>query len=107
MRSAIIFSILSLGFSTLISAEFATPSTDSQAFRSAWYDRGAEISRYTIEQMRYGKARTGEAVLIYVTEPIDTVQHVKSDNPRAATSTPGFKLNRQTWFRTGIYPMPP
>lgn len=94
--------LILLGTPALLPA--ATGGVDEQAFRHQWYDQGAEITRYALEQARYGEVREGDAVLVYVTEPFDTEQHVKSDDPEAATAVPAFKLNHTRKFLTGIYP---
>lgn len=73
-------------------------------FRQQWYDQGAEITRYTLQQSRYGELREGNAVLIYVTEPFDTHAQVKSDNPNAPAAVPVLKLNATRNFLTGVYP---
>jgi hypothetical protein len=74
------------------------------AVQSYWFHQGAEITSYDLLQARYGEQHQGEAVLVYVTEPIDVVEQVKSDNPRARNAVPGFKLNATRHFLTGIYP---
>ena len=66
----------------------AAERSQEESFRAQWYDRGAEITRYDLSQARYGESRAGHAVLIYVTEPVDTVAQVKSDNARATTAVP-------------------
>ena len=87
--------------STLAAAETRHQTPE---FEPYWYHQGAEITSYDLVQARYGDHHQGEAVLIYVTEPIDTVQHVKSDNAQAKTAVPGLKLNSTRTFLTGIYP---
>ena len=106
--------VLSTGLSASLSAsesavdpDHAQPSLRSEdpAIRAYWYDQGAEISSYDLNQSRYGQQHQGHAVMIYVTEPIDTVGQVKSDNPNAETTIPGLKLNATRRFLTGIYPL--
>ena len=75
-----------------------------EAFRRYWYDQGAELTRYRLEQARYGERRQGEAVLIYVTEPFDVQGQVKSDDAAASTAQPALKLNLNRSFLTGVYP---
>ena len=42
---------------------------EDKDFNSYWYNYGAEISRFELEQGRYGEIRPGHVVLIFVTEP--------------------------------------
>lgn len=72
-------------------------------FNQYWYKEGAEISRYSLQQARYGEIRKGDAVLIFVTEPFDTLKQVKADK-RTPQSIPVLKLNLTKNFNTGIYP---
>lgn len=74
------------------------------SFDAYWYPHGAELSRYDLQQVRYGHMHPGHAVLIFVTEPLDPVGQVKSDRPDAPGAVPGFKLNLTRSFNTGIYP---
>ncbi|MGJ8685512.1 MAG: septum formation inhibitor Maf [Nonlabens sp.] len=75
----------------------------SQEFKDYWYGGKAEISSYELSQSRYGEMRDGKAVLIFVTEPFDTIDEVKADNPDEM-SRPVMKLNATRDFNTGIYP---
>lgn len=75
----------------------------NQQFKDYWYAGKAEITSYQLDQARYGEIRTGNAVLIYVTEPFLADQQVKADqnNP---TNINVLKLNATKNFNTGIYP---
>ena len=75
-----------------------------QSFNSYWYDHGAEVTRYALKQARYGQIHSGEAVLIFVTEPFLTDKQVKADDPSAAAAVPILKLNFTKKFPTGVYP---
>jgi len=77
---------------------------DEETFRRQWYERGAEITRYRLEQSRYGEVRDGDAVLVFVTEPFDPEAQVKADDPDQADAVPVLKLNHTRKFLTGIYP---
>ncbi len=79
------------------------PQPLSQDFKDYWYSGQAEISSYTLEQYRYGEKRTGDAVLVFVTEPFLKDKQVKADrnNP---DNIPILKLNTTKNFITGIYP---
>jgi hypothetical protein len=74
-------------------------------FEAFWRDGKAEVDGYRLTVQRYGAARTGRAVLIYVTEPFSASRHVKVDDPmRAPADTfEAFKLNLVRRFQTGIY----
>lgn len=74
------------------------------AFKQYWYDQGAEMTSYQVQQQRYGEERAAEAIFIFVTEPFHQQQQVKSDNPNDAEAIPVLKLNRLRSFQTGIYP---
>jgi hypothetical protein len=73
-------------------------------FHSYWYNHGAEITRFELEQSRYGEIRPGHAILIFVTEPFRPDIHVKSDYEASREkSIPILKLNFIKRFNTGIY----
>ena len=76
----------------------------SQQFKDYWYTGKAELTRYELEQARYGEIRDGDAVLIFVTEDFDKdkqVKHESGDNQQAISV---LKLNLTKNFVTGIYP---
>jgi len=72
-------------------------------FRQYWYPHGAEISRFRLQQYRYGEIHEGDAVLIYVTETMNPDLQVKADRP-GPEDIPVLKLNHVRKFFTGIYP---
>lgn len=72
-------------------------------FRDYWYSRGAEISRFSLEQVRYGEIHKGDAVLVFVTEEMNPDVQIKADMPRP-DNVPILKLNFVRKFFTGIYP---
>jgi hypothetical protein len=76
--------------------------TDDE-FRDYWYNRGAEISRFTLQQARYGEIHGGDAVLVFVTEPMNPAIQIKADE-RRPENIPILKLNATRKFFTGIYP---
>lgn len=77
----------------------------SDNFEDYWYNYGAEITRYRLEQARYGEIHQGDAVLIFVTEPFLPNKQVKADNPESHSQiVPILKLNFTKKFYTGIYP---
>ena len=72
-------------------------------FQDYWYNHGAEISRFTLQQMRYGEIHQGDAVLVFVTEEINPALQVKADYA-GPENVPILKLNAVRKFYTGIYP---
>jgi hypothetical protein len=74
-------------------------------FAAQWNDWKAELSGYRLTQPRYGQARAGHAVMIWVTEPFSKSKHVKLDKPEAAGAdrVEVMKLNLVRRFRTGVY----
>lgn len=77
----------------------------SEAFKEYWYSGKAELTRYRLEQARYGEIHPGEAVLIFVTEdflPDKQVKHEIGERPADALSV--LKLNFTRHFFTGVYP---
>ena len=87
-------------FLALNLAPAATPEV-----RAHWHDGKAELAGYRLTQPRYGQARSGTAVLIYVTEPFSESDRVKAENPGrpAADVFDVFKLNSVKDFQTGVY----
>jgi|APSaa5957512622_1039677.scaffolds.fasta_scaffold90062_1 hypothetical protein len=79
------------------------PKTSSKQFDDYWYPRGAEISKFSLEQSRYGEIHSGDAVQIFVTEPLNPNLQVKADNKRPG-NIPILKLNFTRKFFTGVYP---
>ena len=77
--------------------------TLSKAFKKYWFAGDAEISSYTLTQSRYGELRSGDAVLIYVTEDFLPNTQVKANNSGENTIKV-LKLNATKNFKTGIYP---
>ncbi len=75
----------------------------SNEFKSYWFDGTAELASYQLTQMRYGEARQGSAVLIFVKEPFLKEEQVKANSPSKA-SVDVLKLNYTKKFNTGIYP---
>ncbi len=74
-------------------------------FTKYWYNGKAEINSFNLKQARYGEIRSGEAVLIFVTEDFSNKKLVKLDEPGKSTDeTPVLKLNFTKQFTTGIYP---
>ncbi|WP_194974017.1 hypothetical protein [Aquiflexum lacus] len=105
MRIIIVF----LSFSILLLASCSRPQReeiDFDAWGKYWFQGTAEISSFDLEQYRYGEPRTGEAVLIFVTEEFSRKNHVKLDQAENAGSDKisVIKMNQTRDFVTGIYP---
>jgi hypothetical protein len=75
----------------------------SREFKDYWYAGEAEITSYKLQQARYGEARDGESVLIFVTEPFLPNVQVKADASHS-DNIPVLKLNATKNYLTGIYP---
>ena len=74
-------------------------------FESHWQDGKAELDGYRYTVTRYGHARAGTAVMVYVTEPFSEAKRVKVDHPTPGSSdvVEALKLNFIRDFQTGIY----
>lgn len=78
---------------------------DNEAFGNYWYQGKAELTRYELQQARYGEIHNGEAVLIFVTEDFLADQQVKYEyGARSSNVASVLKLNATRKFFTGIYP---
>ena len=79
---------------------------DFDQFGDYWFQGKAEINSFDLTQYRYGEAREGEAVLVFVTEDFSKKKQVKLDDPEAAgnDAVKVLKLNQTKDFVTGIYP---
>lgn len=75
----------------------------AEQFQDYWYNRGAEISRFELQQLRYGELHESDAILLFVTEKMNPDIQVKADNPQDQ-DIPVLKLNAVRKFFTGIYP---
>ena len=77
-----------------------------EAMRKYWSQGKAEITRYALTQSRYGELHSGDAVLIFVTEPFSKSKQVKLDDWQGAGDdlVQVLKLNFTKKFLTGIYP---
>ncbi len=74
-------------------------------FADYWYAGEAEVNSYELQQSRYGEMRTGEAIMVFVTEDFSKNKQVKLDNPEKAGNdkVSVLKLNHLRRFITGIY----
>lgn len=81
------------------------PVATSARFDAYWRAGKAEITRFDLVQARYGERRTGDAVMIFVTEDFLVEEMVKLESsPRDRAFAPVLKLNVTKSFLTGIYP---
>ena len=101
-KSIVVLLLVGLGCSTTVEAQDLGPSQAPDGFWEHWGDGQAEIATYSLTQPRYGEARAGEAVLIFVTETFAEDNRVKS-NGGHAVEYPVLKLNEVRDFNTGIY----
>ena len=78
----------------------------AETFSQQWYQGKAELTRYRLEQARYGEIHARDAVLIFVTEDFVKDRQVKYEfGPRSKEKTISvLKLNFTKKFNTGIYP---
>lgn len=83
-----------------VAHEFAT----SAAFDNYWHAGKAELNSYNLTQSRYGEARAGKAVLIFVTEDVSKKKQVKADGLSYRHKINVMKVNFTKNFITGIYP---
>ena len=92
LQCIILLTTLSVVF--LHSMPVALSLPEEKDFHSYWYNHGAEITRFELEQSRYGEIHPGYAILIFVTEPFLPDIHVKSDYESSRKkSIPVLKLN--------------
>ena len=102
LKCIILLTTLSVVFLHYTSVALSLP--DENDFHSYWYNHGAEITRFELEQSRYGEIHPGHAILVFVTEPFLPDIHVKSDYESSRNkSIPVLKLNFIKRFNTGVY----
>jgi hypothetical protein len=82
----------------------AASAFDPARFGRYWYQGKAELTRYKLDQARYGEIHPGEAVLIFVTEPFLPDKQVKLERGDPSKGVTVLKLNFVRKFFTGIYP---
>ncbi len=75
----------------------------SAQFNAYWYQGKAELDHYALTQARYGDLRTGDEVMVFVTEDLLDSAQVKDDGHGDAPHTSVLKLNRIDRFTTGMY----
>jgi hypothetical protein len=76
-----------------------------EPFKAYWYSGQAELTRFDLEQYRYGEVHPGHAVLIFVTEDFLPDKQVKYEGGQAdGPPVSVLKLNSTRKFYTGVYP---
>lgn len=103
LRTASLLTALLLAGSLLPSP--APAAGPGAAFLKHWKSGLAELSSYSVDTRRYGEARAGEAVLVFVYEEVDDRTRIKVESDRVppARRVPVLKLNHLLKFNTGIY----
>ncbi|HEY6572270.1 MAG TPA: hypothetical protein VI198_03035 [Candidatus Eisenbacteria bacterium] len=88
-----------------VSAPAPAADAADPTFESHWQDGRAELAGYHYHVTRYGEARTGQAVMITVTEPFSESKRVKVDRPgkKPSDAIEALKVNLVRDFQTGIY----
>lgn len=87
------------------SDEAAATAVSPMQFQQYWYQGQAELTRYDLQQSRYGEIHQGDAVLVFVTEDFWSDKQVKYEfGDKTAVVWPILKLNFTRNFLTGIYP---
>lgn len=108
--------VLAVGLAVVMGATVyqkgpASPPVPSLAsttqFRLYWFGGKAELNTYHLHQAQYGDSRSGEAVLVFVTEDFRTDKQVQSESGSRSTSqhrtVPVLKTNYIRRFVTGVY----
>jgi hypothetical protein len=105
MRALISFSAILMLAACMSTQSQNRPVFEAGDFNTYWYSGEAELSSYELEQARYGEIHSGEAVLVFVTEPFSKSKQVKLDNWQDSEDNVSvMKLNYNKKFLTGIYP---
>lgn len=94
--------VLAAGCAAAGAAPTQGRSMATPGFWEHWGDGRAEVAGYRLTRPRYGELRSGESILITVTEDFAPGPMVKSDGGHG-DAFPVLKLNRVEDFQTGIY----
>jgi hypothetical protein len=93
------------GCSNIEGRENATKFPESDQFSEYWYQGKAELTRFDLQQVRYGEIHQGNGVLIFVTEDFLLDEQVKYEQNAPNNEVRSvLKLNFTRKFYTGIYP---
>lgn len=104
MKTTIVSFALVALIATVLILESQSAGFDVQQFKEYWNQGKAELTRYELNQARYGEIHKGEAVLIFVTEPFLSDKQVKYESGDSTKAIQVLKLNFTRKFYTGIYP---
>ncbi len=105
MKLSLLFALTVLALSSCSGqrADALLPAeTDQNAFNAYWQTGKAELTRYALDQPRYGEMHPGDAVLIFVTEPFLAHEQVKREHGDDKAYQV-LKLNATRKFVTGVY----
>ena len=100
----VLLALLSPQACTVNGQDAPDPLLADQNMRDYWFSGQAELTRYELEQARYGEIHRGDAVLIFVTEEFLPDLQVKYEHGPGVGRIPILKLNFTKQFNTGIYP---
>jgi len=82
-----------------------SPANNQSDISSYWHQGKAEVSRFDLEQVRYGQSHHGRAFLIFVKEQFLPESQVKSEGKESAERPVTVMKHIATRdFYTGIYP---
>ncbi len=106
IRPMVLILFILIGLPAAVAHSYRLPQIGTYTrdqFQDYWYNHGAEISRFSLQQMRYGEIHEGDAVQVFVTEKMNPDTQVKADHP-GTQDIAILKLNAVRKFFTGIYP---
>jgi hypothetical protein len=72
-------------------------------FRDYGYNRGAEMSRFSLQQVHYGEIHAGDALLVFVTETFNPTNRSRWIIPARRTCP---RMRSGTWFELLPRPLP-
>ncbi|MFK7929413.1 MAG: hypothetical protein AB8H79_14555 [Myxococcota bacterium] len=96
------FFLLPLLACSASAAPVVSASQAGSGFWEHWGDGKGELAGYAVVQPRYGELHEGQAVLVFVTETLNSKSLIKADDPGRA-DLPVLKLNTALDFKTGVY----
>lgn len=104
LSSSLFTGFVSCGSNSNLPPTSNTADIEENTLDKYWYQGKAEISRFELQQARYGEIHKGDAVMVFVTEDFRTDMQVKLDNEANKDKAINvLKLNLVREFPTGIY----
>lgn len=100
----IVLALTTAGCADVSSQETKKATPVTKEWKDYWYSGKAELTRYKLEQSRYGEIHEGDAVMIFVTEDFLEDKQVKYEGGPKEKVKSVLKLNNTKRFWTGIYP---